>query len=119
KTKTKIPRQAPVHPVLAAMLAEWKLATSPKADDLIVPPWDKAWKVTRDRKLDLAAVGIRYRRGHDLRRTMISLAREDGARADLLEIVTHGAKAGDMISLYSTFPWRVLCEQVGTLKIAR
>jgi alkylated DNA nucleotide flippase Atl1 len=43
-TKTEVPRWMPVHPVLAMMLAEWKLAgwaqmmgRPPTADDLVVP----------------------------------------------------------------------------------
>lgn len=87
----------PVHPVLAAMLAEWKLTgwallmgRQPTPDDLIVPmPPDHAARrrtrndqegmrrasYSRDRfKEDLALLGFRHRRGHDLRRTMISLA---------------------------------------------
>jgi hypothetical protein len=39
--------------------------------------------------VDLPALGMRPRRGHDLRWTFISLAREDGARRDLLEPITH------------------------------
>jgi hypothetical protein len=34
---------------------------------------------------DLAMLKLRHRRGHDLRRTMILLARTDGARKDILE----------------------------------
>jgi hypothetical protein len=42
---------------------------------------------------DLAELGLRHRRGHDLRRTMISLTRTDGARKDLLELCTHTPKS--------------------------
>ncbi len=44
RTKTKVPRRMPVHPTLAAMLAEWKLVgweqmigRAPTANDLLVP----------------------------------------------------------------------------------
>ncbi len=44
QTKTQVPRRVPVHPTLARMLAEWKLAgwertfgRAPRPDDLIVP----------------------------------------------------------------------------------
>jgi hypothetical protein len=40
----------------------------------------------------------------------------DGARRDLLETVTHGPR-GDIISVYSTFPWPALCAEVAKLKI--
>lgn len=139
KTKTKVPRQVPAHPTLAAMLAEWKLAgwaaafgRAPKADDLIVPHLlerkgrrGKAGElvertdVQEERGADLVALGLRHRRGHDLRRTFISLAREDGARADLLEVITHGPKSGDMISLYTTWPWAALCAEVAKLQLTR
>jgi integrase len=117
KTKTGVPRQVPTHPTLAAMLAEWKLARQPAPGDLIIPPRE-AWEVVRERSADLKELGLRHRRGHDLRRTFISLAREDGARGDLLEIITHGPK-GDMITTYSTITWRTLCDQVSVLKIER
>jgi integrase len=47
---------------------------------------------------DLAKLGLRPRRGHDLRRTFITLAQVDGARRDLLETVTHGSR-GDIVSV--------------------
>lgn len=50
-------------------------------------------------------LGLRRRRGHDLRRTFITLAQVDGARRDLLETVTHGPR-GDIVSIYTTFPGR-------------
>jgi integrase len=140
KTKTKVPRQVPVHPTLAAILAEWKLSgwqrtykRRPEADDFITPDvvarlvpngtttfeQRPKWLVTRGIGEDLEALGLRHRRGHDLRRTFITLCREDGARADLLEVVTHGAKSGDMISLYTTFSWATLCAEVAKLQITR
>lgn len=142
RTKTKLARRMPVHPTLAAMLAEWKLngwpammERQPTADDLIIPmPPDHAarrrkaptsegmrsktyvFKRLRD---DLALLGLRHRRGHDLRRTMISLARTDGARKDILELCTHTPLKGSAIDLYTTFPWEALCEEVLKLKVQR
>jgi len=44
EVKTKVPRDLPVHPVLASLLAEWKLSgwlatfgRTPERDDLIIP----------------------------------------------------------------------------------
>jgi integrase len=54
---------------------------------------------------DLARLGLRKRRVHDLRRTFISLALADGARNDVLRWVTHGPD-GDIVDLYTTLPWR-------------
>src|SRR4051812_28597635 len=63
---------------------------------------------------------LRHRRGHDLRRTMISLARRDGARKDILELCTHTPrKSGNTIDLYTTFPWEALCAEVSKLKVQR
>jgi hypothetical protein len=141
RTKTKQPRRMPVHPTLAAMLGEWRLwgwvemmGRQPTADDLVVPmPPDHAarrresptsegmrsrtycYKRFRD---DLKMLGFRHRRGHDLRRTMISLSREDGARKDLLELCTHNPKKkGSSIDVYTTFPWEAFCGEVQKLVI--
>ena len=62
---------------------------------------------------------LRHRRGHDLRRTMISLARTDGARKEILELCTHTPRKGSAIDLYTTFPWEALCEEVSKLKVQR
>ena len=52
---------------------------------------------------DLARLGYRPRRVHDLRRTFISLALADGARKDVLRWITHGPE-GDIVDLYTTLP---------------
>jgi hypothetical protein len=59
---------------------------------------------------------VRHRRGHDLRRTFITLAQVDGARRDLLETITHGPR-GNIINVYTTFPWPALCAEVAKLRI--
>ena len=72
---------------------------------------------TRNKLLeDLERLGLRARRGHDLRRTFITLARADGARADLLETVSH-APRGDIINIYTSMPWENLCAEVFKLRI--
>jgi hypothetical protein len=69
---------------------------------------------------DLELLGMRHRRGHDLRRTMISLARTDGARKDLLELCTHNPhKKQSTIDVYTEFPWEALCAEVAKLKVKR
>jgi integrase len=100
KTKTNVVRKVPVHPTLAAILAEWKLAWAvhygrqPQPEDYILPHPDcaerkqtgsVAWHHWAD---DLKRIGLRHRRLHDIRRTMISLAREDGADKDALKVHT-------------------------------
>ncbi|MFY0570077.1 hypothetical protein ACN28E_40485 [Archangium lansingense] len=48
---------------------------------------------------------------------MISLARTDGARKDILELCTHTPrKSGNTIDLYTTFPWEALCAEVAKLQ---
>jgi integrase len=99
-TKSKRPREVPVHATLAKLLTEWKakgcteiLGRAPEPDDLLVPSRERDMRSRhhmRDKLLeDLERLGLRARRGHDLRRTFITLARADGARADLLEMITH------------------------------
>ena len=127
KTKTGVPRSIPVHPTLDGLLTEWKAAgweriygRPPASHDLIVPTRNmtmrespEAQKALHD---DLALLELRPRRGHDLRRTFITLAQVDGARKDILEAISHGPR-GDIVSVYTTFPWPVLCAEVRKLEI--
>ena len=111
----------PVHPALAEMLDELRrvgwpaiMGRDPAPDDLIVPcperPKFSAGRM-RDknysRKMlvkDFVALGFRHRRGHDLPRTMISLARRDGARKDMLERCTHTGRRTGFLSAKKTLP---------------
>lgn len=120
-------RDVPVHPRLAAALAAWKLSgwahtygRSPRPEYLIVPTRRQTPRGQRESRnqlvRDLGLLDLRHRRGHDLRRSFISLARGAGARRDLLEAVTHGPK-GDIVSMYTTFEWAPLCAEVAKLTI--
>jgi integrase len=127
--KTERPREVPVHPTLAAILAEWKLAgwerlmgRKPSTDDLIIPS-----RLGANRSVnhalkrfhqDCERIGMRPRRQHDLRRTFITLARTDGARKDVLEVITHGSR-GDIVDIYTSLPWQLLCEEVQKLRLER
>ncbi len=128
-TKTGGARDLPVHPTLAAMLAEWRLSgwgaafgRRPHSDDFVVP----APNCTMLRhgiaydglQADLELLGLRHRRFHDLRRTMISLSRADGARPDLLKMVTHG-KSKSILDIYTEMPREALCAEVTKLRIER
>lgn len=144
RTKTKTTRRMPVHPVLAAMLAEWCLSgweammgRRPGPDDLIVPLPPMSAEMRRQRQnpraggmrskndsgkrlvKDLRALGLRHRRGHDLRRTMISLAQDDGAVKDILRWGTHGRPRRDSIDDYTSLEWETLCREVAKLRISR
>lgn len=135
-TKTGVERWMPVHPRLAAMLAEWRLSgwprefgRSPGADDLVVPhtqPRNRGPRVeyggmradhdSYKRLLkDCDELGLRPRRFHDLRRTGVTLYREAGADKDRLRLCTHGRPGGDVIELYTSFGWAPLCGEVGKL----
>ena len=145
-TKTETVKHVPVHPVLAAMLAEWKLGgweamvgRAPEPDDLIVPlpPADAAKRRTRDgdpfrdynysgkkwRVFDLPALGWRHRRHYDMRATFITLALEDGADPDIIESrVTHTKKTSSR-SAFTGYDrgerWAQTCAEVAKLQIAR
>jgi integrase len=130
-TKTDAVKHIPVHPTLAAMLAEWKLSgwaamfgRAPEPDDLIVPlpPEAAARRRSREgdpfrghdysgkrwREEDLPALGEaagaqwRHRRHYDMRATFITLALEDGADRDVIESrVTHTKKSRSAFDGYN------------------
>lgn len=134
-TKTGVPRAVPVHPTLAKILAAWKLGgwerlygKAPRGDDLIVRTRRagaqyKASDTQVRFVADLAVLGLRTkassrnRRGHDLRRTLITLARADGAIDSLLKWVTHGGSATEILDVYSSPPWADLCREVSKLRV--
>lgn len=133
--KGDVCRPVPIHPTLAAVLAEWKLAgwaklmgRAPEPGDLVLPlPPDAVSKLGRWRrkafirkflKRDLEQLGLRHRRGHDLRRTMISLARSAGAEKDILKRATHKPPR-EVIEGYTTFEWPVVCREVLKLDVHR
>lgn len=179
--KTNVPREVPVHPLLAEVLEGWReegwqtlMGRPPTAEDLIVPsrtggqrtldgqpdyaalleavPNMKQAELARrlgvsraavcqglrkgKRQLrdhgnfrtpsqaysrlrdDLARLELRARRVHDTRRTMITLALNDGARRDVLQGITHGNK-GDIIDLYNSPLWALKCEELAKLRIRR
>ena len=106
----------------------------PTADDFIVPtrnmteanPLGNARDATEAQRqliADLELLGLRtkagkrqHRRGHDLRRTFITLARTDGAIDGLLRWVTHGPSS-DMMDVYTSPPWAALCTEITKLKV--
>jgi hypothetical protein len=116
------PRLVPVHPELETILREWWASgfelvfrRPPTRDDFIVPnrqggnhTKSSAYKMFRRAQ---AKVEVENRTLHATRNTFISIARSNGARADVVERVTHNA-SGDVIDIYTTFEWRPLCEAV-------
>ncbi len=140
RTKTGAERSMPVHPALGALLAEWRLGgwaralgRIPGPDDLVVPVTPEPKRKGRRREVgafrdknytwkraqrDLVLLGFRRRRVHDLRRTGISLAREDGADKDVLRRGTH-APPREVMELYTSVEWGRLCAEVAKLKVGR
>lgn len=133
--KGDVCRPVPMHPALASILAEWRLhgwarmmGRQPTPDDLVLPlPPEAKSKFGRWRRkgysydrleTDLEALGLRHRRGHDLRRTMISLCRANGARTDILKRATHKPPK-EVIEGYTTFEWDVVCAEVAKHPIRR
>ncbi|HEX7942890.1 MAG TPA: hypothetical protein VF488_13850, partial [Gemmatimonadaceae bacterium] len=127
-TKTDNPREMPVHPTLARILARWKLSgferltgRKPRPEDPIVPSRRGAYRNVnaslRRFHEDLERIGLRARGHHDARRTFISIARADGAVADTLHFATHGPD-GDIMDDYTTMPWPALCAEVAKVRIS-
>jgi integrase len=130
-----VPREMPVHPVLAAVLAEWKLSgfprfflRSPCPDDFIVPEASSQHKRREQVRLvkscytrlqrTLVALGLRRRRQHDARRTLISIGRMDGCDRDILRACTHGS-SGEVFDGYTTWSWEAKCREIAKIKIER
>lgn len=114
--KSGFPREVPIHPVLAKLLAQLKLLVSPRADDLVVPTKKGTHRSDRGirdgMEVDFEALGVRWRRFHDARRTFTSLARSGGADKGVLHWVTHGPENEDIVDVYTSLPWPVLCDAV-------
>ena len=60
----------------------------------------------------------RQRRVHNLRRTGISLAIEDGADEAILKRGTH-APPRHVMALYTSVAWKTLCREVVKLQLER
>jgi integrase len=135
ETKSGVPRAVPVHPTLAKILAAWKLGgwqrmygRAPTSEDLIVRTRRAGTRYkaadTQVRFVeDLGKLGLRIkassrnRRGHDLRRTLITLSRADGAIDSLLRWVTHGPRPSEILDVYSSPPWADLCREIAKLRV--
>jgi len=44
----------------------------------------------------------------------ITLAQSDGTDKFVLEAMTHGPR-GDIVSVYTSYPWEVMCRQISKL----
>lgn len=143
-TKTEATRHVPVHPTLAAMLAEWKLAgwealcgRKPEPEDLIIPlpPADAAARRTRSgepfrteayngkrwREFDLPVLAWRPRELYAMKATFITLVLDDGADPHVIETrVTHTKRSRSAFDGYNRGrQWELTCAEIVKLKLAR
>ncbi len=129
--KTDRARDVPIHPELQRVLAEWKITgwprlmcRVPRPDDFVVPYGESGGCLTMNaagaksiqRNARSAGLDPTHRDFHSLRRAFITLARTDGAQADVLERVTHN-KRGETLDIYTYFGWEVLCEAVAKVQL--
>lgn len=144
RTKTRSVKLLPVHPTLAAMLAEWRLGgwpamfgRPPGPEDLIVPlPPETAARRTRRtgdahrgydytgrrwREVDLPLLGWRPRAVYDMRSTFITLLIEDGGARDVIrERITHTRSNRQAFGGYDRDPhWLETCRELSKLRLAR
>lgn len=126
-TKSETSRVVPVHPVLAKMLAGWKLrgwidlrGRVAGPDDLIVPSrkgtFRSAQHMLKRFHEDCDRLGLRRRRLHDTRRTFISLALAGGADRESVRWIAHGRPA-DVLGFYTEADWSRLCAAVLAVRI--
>ncbi len=130
ETKAQRPRKVPVVPLLARLLAEWKLSGWPLTygrplgpEDLIVPDGEPtehrdASNSLKRFKTDLERLGLRDRRQHDARRTWLSMVLAAGANETHAKWVAHGPPP-TVLADYTTLPWATLCrvvEGLGSVK---
>lgn len=129
-TKTGAVREVPIHPTLAAVLAEWRLGgwerhygRRPLPEDLLLPTRTFAHRdgknVHSQLALDAKRLGFRGRRVHGSRHTFISMLIDDGARADLVAKITHTRPVRSAFDVYRNEAWSTLCAEVAKLKIER
>ncbi len=127
-TKTGVPRQVPVHPTLALILTSWQsegwaevFGRAPEDDDLIIPNRRMSprsvYADNESLRRDCATLRIRYRSLHKTRRTLISLALDDGARGEVFEWITHDASKRSMRNQYTTLAWTTLCAEMQKVRL--
>jgi integrase len=143
-TKTGAVRRVPVHPTLAALLAEWKLSgwgvmmgRQPAPEDLVLPlpPADAAARRSRSgepirtgdyagkkwRAVDLKMLGWRGRELYATKSTFITLAIEDGADPEVIrERITHARARRNAFDGYDRGEhWTRTCAELSKLRLVR
>lgn len=129
--KGKVLRIVPVHPDLQRWL-DWWVDTgwalyhrrAPDPEDLLFPTVSErrraqgAVEISHNelykqwQRWDLPAAGLRHRRIHDARRTLISANRNKAVDRDMVRKLTHRAVADVVLDAYTTIEWQTLCDEV-------
>lgn len=128
--KTGVAREVPIHPTLAAILAEWKLSgwervygRKPKSEDLICPASTFNPRNTGRTRMqmhhDLHVLGYERRRLHGLRHAFVSIAIDDGADRDVISKITHKKPNRGAFDGYVAESWTKLCAEVSKIKVQR
>ena len=124
-------RTPPVHPALGAWL-DWWIAEGFEFTHLRVPqltdPLFPTLSPRRQKRGEtlcshgevykrwarhhLPGRGLRHRRLHDARRTLLSLVRSSAAAQDVARAITHTVIADKVLDAYTTFEWEALCKAV-------
>ena len=117
-----IPRDIPVHPTLASMLASWKIEGFPKFFGRFPRPEDPIVPSRRDKhrsirhslrrfKEDCVRIGVPPLTQHESRNTFVTLAAAGGAPEAWIERITHNASGG-VLSGYQVNDWQAMCDAV-------
>ncbi|CAN5178576.1 hypothetical protein BH11MYX1_BH11MYX1_04450 [soil metagenome] len=141
-TKTETTKWIPVHPTLAAMLAEWRLSgweamtgAAPTADDLLLPLPPDVKRTTRTgerfrgynhtnrrwNEEDLPMLGWRHRTVYDTKSTFITLAIDDGADPAIIrDRITHTKRKKNAFDGYDRGThFTQTCAELSKLRIQR
>lgn len=135
RDKGPMVRVVPVHPVLRTWL-DWWLAEGyeaehrvrPNPDDLLFPTASlrrqnrgeammshgevyKRWQ-----RYHLPAAGLRHRRLHDARRTLITVARGSGADREVTRALTHRVTGDRVLDSYTSWEWQALCAAIARIE---
>jgi hypothetical protein len=135
-TKTGAVRDVPVHPTLAALLAEYHLARAPEPSDLIVPLPPEAVLRRRSRKGEALRTGDyagkrwreedqpmlawRAREMYAMKSTFITLCGRDRCNRDSIKRITHAPTKRDAFDGYDRDAhWDEMCTEISKLRIVR
>lgn len=127
KQKTRVMRRVPVHPLLDAILCDWReryAAFGKRRPEgpapLAVTAYGSRWRstsITQALERDCARLGFARHTSHDGRRTFCSLEREAGVETAIYRRITH-ARPRDVMEAYTETGWRTLSDAVRAIRLA-